>query len=132
MKRFHVHLKVTDLEISKNFYTALFQQAPVVEKNDYAKWLLDNPALNFALSVTKDQPGIEHLGFQASDETELAQLYQNMKEAKGTVLTEGNCTCCYAKSEKSWLIDPQSVPWEVFYTHGAATVYGSGIALPKN
>lgn len=127
MKRFHVHLRVKNLEESIAFYTALFKTSPTVVKPDYAKWMLEDPRLNYAISTGHEQTGIEHLGLEAESETELHDVYEALQLAKGTVREEGECTCCYSKSQKSWISDPQGVDWEAFYTHGKATVYGEGI-----
>lgn len=126
MKRFHVHVRVRDLQESIDFYTALFQTPVSVRKPDYAKWMLDDPRVNFAISTGHAQTGIEHLGIQADSAAELEAVYAGMEEAKGQVLVEGEATCCYARSQKSWITDPQGVDWEAFYTHGSATVYGKG------
>lgn len=127
MKTFHVHVRVKDLKESIDFYTALFQTEPTLIKPDYAKWMLEDPRINYAISTGHDQTGIEHLGLQTDNETELKEIYAGMQMAKGTIREEGECTCCYAKSQKSWITDPQGVDWEAFYTHGSATVYGEGI-----
>jgi hypothetical protein len=127
MKRFHVHNRVKDLTESINFYTALFGQGPSLLKDDYAKWMLEDPRVNFAISTGHAETGIEHLGLQVESPGELEVVYANMQKAKGTVREEGNCTCCYSKSQKSWITDPQGVDWEAFYTYGSATVYGEGI-----
>mgnify|MGYP000014271678 CR=1 FL=1 len=126
MKRLHIHVKVTDLTQSIDFYNALFNTSATVVKSDYAKWMLDDPKVNFAISSGHAQTGVEHLGIQAEDEGELQGIYANMKNAKGKILEEGETVCCYAKSQKSWITDPQGVNWEAFYTHGEATVYGEG------
>lgn len=126
MKRFHVNVRVKNLEESTAFYTALFNTAPTVLKADYAKWMLEDPRINFAISLHPENAGIEHLGIQAESEAELAEVYGNLKKAKGTIREEGKCTCCYAKSQKSWITDPQGVDWEAFYTFGEATIYGEG------
>ncbi|MDX5482390.1 MAG: VOC family protein [Hymenobacteraceae bacterium] len=126
MKRFHVNVRVKNLQESTAFYTALFGAEPTVRKEDYAKWMLDDPRINFAISLHPENAGIEHLGIQAESEEELAEVYGRLKEAKGKIREEGKCTCCYAKSEKSWITDPQGVDWEAFYTFGEATVYGEG------
>ncbi|MGK7388895.1 MAG: ArsI/CadI family heavy metal resistance metalloenzyme [Candidatus Cyclobacteriaceae bacterium M2_1C_046] len=126
MKRFHVHLKVKDLQESISFYTALFNIAPAVEKSDYAKWMLNEPAVNFALSSGHSKAGIEHLGLQVDSPEELEEVYSNMKNAKGMVFKEGDSTCCYSKSQKSWVTDPQGVDWEAFHTYGESTLYGEG------
>lgn len=124
MKRFHVNVSVSNLQDSVAFYSAMFGAEPTVQKPDYAKWMLEDPRVNFAISLRPDAVGIEHLGIQAESEEELRQVYGRLKEAKGTIREEGKCTCCYAKSEKSWIADPQGVEWEAFYTFGDATVYG--------
>ncbi|PRY13673.1 glyoxalase/bleomycin resistance protein/dioxygenase superfamily protein [Pontibacter ummariensis] len=126
MKRFHVNVRVKNLQESVAFYTALFATAPTVLKEDYAKWMLEDPRINFAISLHPENAGIEHLGIQAESEEELAEVYERLQQAKGTIVEEGKCTCCYAKSEKSWITDPQGVDWEAFYTFGEATVYGEG------
>jgi catechol 2,3-dioxygenase-like lactoylglutathione lyase family enzyme len=119
MKRMHVMLKVTDLQASVDFYTALFGDAPTVRKPDYAKWLLDDPRVNFSLAQQPGTPGIEHLGIQVEEASELRALYTNLARAKTAVREEGHTTCCYAQSEKAWATDPQGVAWEVFHTYGA-------------
>ena len=130
MKRFHVHVGVSDLDRSIHFYSTLFGAAPAVVKADYAKWMLDDPRVNFAISsghhATK---GIEHLGIQAEDGAELDEVYGRLKAADRPVLEEGQTTCCYAKSEKSWISDPDGVVWEAFFTNGEATTYGDSPAL---
>ncbi len=127
MKRFHVHVRVKNLEESIAFYNALFNTEPAIVKPDYAKWMLEDPRINYAISTGHEENGIEHLGLQVETESELQQVYENMQKAKGTVREEGECTCCYSKSQKSWITDPQGVDWEAFFTHGSATVYGEGI-----
>jgi acid phosphatase (class A) len=126
MKRFHVHVRVKNLDESIEFYNALFDTQPTVQKADYAKWMLEDPRINYAISTGHSENGIEHLGLQLESETELHEVFANMQKAKGTVREEGECTCCYSKSQKSWITDPQGVDWEAFYTHGTATVYGEG------
>jgi len=111
---------------SINFYNALFNTQPSVEKEDYAKWMLDDPKVNFAISSGHAESGIEHLGIQTASTEELQEVYGNMENAKGKILEEGECTCCYSKSQKSWITDPQGVDWEAFYTYGTTTVYGEG------
>lgn len=125
MKRFHVHVGVADLDASIAFYSGLFGAAPSVTKPDYAKWMLDDPRVNFAISHKADAGrGIEHLGLQVDSSAELAEVYGQLKAAKGPVLEEGATTCCYARSEKSWISDPDGVVWEAFLTTGDSTVYG--------
>lgn len=130
MKRLHVHVGVTDLDTSIGFYSSLFAAEPTVRKNDYAKWMLDDPRVNFAISTGQHATqGIEHLGIQAEDGDELTEVYGRLRDAGRPVLEEGATTCCYAKSEKSWIADPDGVVWEAFHTTGEATVYGDSPAL---
>ncbi len=127
MKTFHVHVRVKNIEESVAFYNSLFNTQPTVSKSDYAKWMLEDPKINFAISSGHEALGIEHLGIQVDSKEALSEVYQNMESAKGEIFEEGECTCCYSKSQKSWITDPQGVDWEAFYTHGSATVYGEGI-----
>lgn len=130
MKRFHVHVGVANLDQSIGFYSTLFGAEPAVVKRDYAKWMLNDPRVNFAISSDHHAAkGIEHLGIQAEDEGELAEVYDRLKAADRPVLEEGATTCCYAVSEKSWIADPDGVVWEAFFTNGEATVYGDSPAL---
>jgi catechol 2,3-dioxygenase-like lactoylglutathione lyase family enzyme len=130
MKRLHVHVGVSDLAHSIQFYSTLFAAEPSVVKHDYAKWMLDDPRVNFAISSGDHaRKGIEHLGIQVDSAGELAEVYGRLKAADRPVLEEGATTCCYAKSEKSWIADPDGVVWEAFHTSGAATVYGDSPAL---
>ena len=130
MKRLHVHVGVSDLDQSIRFYSTLFAAEPSVVKGDYAKWMLDDPRVNFAISAGNHAAkGIEHLGIQADSTDELSEVYGRLKAAQRPVLEEGKTTCCYAKSEKSWIADPDGVVWEVFFTTGEATAYGDGPAL---
>ena len=126
MKRFHVHVGVADLEASVAFYTGLFGAEPAVIRADYAKWMLDDPRINFAISrKCGADKGIEHLGLQVEDEGELAEVYGRLEKAGGPVMEEGATTCCYARSEKSWIADPDGVVWEAFLTMGDSTSYGA-------
>lgn len=130
MKRLHVHVAVKDLDQSLRFYSTLFAAEPAVVKADYAKWMLDDPRVNFAISVRDgEKSGIEHLGIQAESPAELAQVYGRLKAADRPVLDEGRTTCCYARSEKSWIADPDGTVWEAFFTDGEATVYGDSPVL---
>ena len=130
MKRFHVHVGVTDLDQSIAFYSSLFGAEPSVTKADYAKWMLDDPRVNFAISSEHHAAkGIEHLGIQAESESELAEVYGRLKSADRPVLEEGATTCCYATSEKAWISDPDGVVWEAFHTNGEATVYGDNAPI---
>jgi catechol-2,3-dioxygenase len=124
MKRFHVHVSVNDVPSSIRFYSTLFSAEPVVVKSDYAKWMLEDPRVNFAISKRDSQTGVRHLGIQVEDRDELREVYDRLSRADRPVLEEGATTCCYAKSEKSWIADPQGVQWETFLTTGEATEYG--------
>jgi hypothetical protein len=127
MKRLHVHVSVEDLDQSVRFYSTLFDAEPTVVKGDYAKWMLEDPRVNFAISTRPGKtPGISHLGIQAEDETELAEVYDRLSRAERPIVETKATTCCYAKSDKQWIADPQGVPWETFLTYGEATVYGKG------
>jgi hypothetical protein len=131
MKRLHIHVSVNDLEESTRFYSTLFAAEPMVKKVDYAKWMLEDPRVNFAISAQGCKGGIEHLGIQAEDEAELGVIFERLAEANRPTLSEENTTCCYARSEKQWVADPQGVIWETFYTHGESTVYGQSAAIEE-
>lgn len=131
MKRLHVHVGVTDLTQSIQFYSTLFAAEPSVRKEDYAKWMLDDPRVNFAISFRPDGGGVRHLGIQVEQAEELADVYARLAEADAPVFEEGATTCCYAKSEKAWINDPQGVAWETFLTTGESTTYG-GAAAPES
>jgi len=118
MKRIHVNLHVLNLEASVNFYNALFNTEPTVQKPDYAKWLLDDPRMNFSISLRENNPGVQHLGIQAETEEELKEIYAHIENTHATAREEGHTVCCYAQSEKSWVKDPQGVEWEAFHTYG--------------
>jgi len=123
MTRFHVHVRVPDVAQSIRFYSTLFGVAPGVVKPDYAKWMLDDPKVNFAISAG-DKSGIDHLGIQVEADDELRKLASRLKTAGEKTRDEEAVTCCYAKGNKSWVNDPSGVRWETFYTFGEATVYG--------
>lgn len=130
MKRLHVHVGVKDLDQSIQFYSTLFGADPTVTKSDYAKWMLDDPRVNFAISAGHHAvKGIEHLGIQVESADELGEVYGRLKAADRPVLEEGATTCCYAKSEKSWISDPDGIVWETFFTNGEATHYGDSPQL---
>jgi predicted enzyme related to lactoylglutathione lyase len=126
MKRMHVHVAVDDLSRSIGFYSALFDAQPAVVKLDYAKWMLDDPRVNFAISTRGRQPGLDHLGIQVENKTELNEVYARLRKAGGTVIEQGETACCYSKSEKSWIDDPAGIAWETFHTTGESTEYGDG------
>ena len=127
MKRMHVHVAVHDLQRSIGFYSALFAAKPAMVKSDYAKWMLDAPRVNFAISTRGRQAGLDHLGIQVESKDELDDVYGRLREAGGAVLEEGQTTCCYARSEKSWIEDPSGISWETFFTTGGSIDYGIGI-----
>ena len=126
MKRMHVHVAVEDLPLSIGFYTALFDAEPAVVKADYAKWMLDDPSVNFAISTRGREPGLDHLGIQVESKTELHEVYARLRRSGGTVVEQGETSCCYAKSEKSWIDDPAGISWETFHTTGESISYGDG------
>jgi len=123
MKRFHVHLHVNDLAASIAFYSRLFGTDPVRKEADYAKWMLDDPRVNFAISTRGNRPGIDHLGIQAETDEELRVLKRLAQEADAPMLDEGATTCCYARSEKHWVTDPQGIAWEHFRTLESIPVF---------
>ncbi len=131
MKRLHVHVSVRDLDASVRFYSKLFAADPIVHKPDYAKWMLDDPRVNFAISQRDGKPGVQHLGIQVEDRAELAEVYERLRGAGGRVIEEGETSCCYARGEKSWIGDPQGVQWETFLTTGERTAYGTDEIWPK-
>ena len=127
MKRLHVHVAVDDLVQSTRFYSTLFAAEPTVVKDDYVKWMLEDPRVNFAISTRPGRAaGISHLGIQVEDEAELAEVYDRLARAERPIVEAKAATCCYAKSDKRWIADPQGVPWETFFTYGESTVYGQG------
>jgi len=134
MKRFHVHVSVSDLQQSIRFYSALFAAQPTVLKDDYAKWMLDDPRVNFAISTCSAKAGVDHLGMQAEDSGELEDLGARLAQADVAITAQKGASCCYAKSDKYWTIDPQGVAWESFHTLESAPVYGGDtrkVAVPK-
>jgi predicted lactoylglutathione lyase len=126
MKRMHVHVSVQDIGNAVGFYTALFDAKPTIVKDDYAKWMIEDPRMNFAISKRGREPGLDHLGIQVEDKTELHEVYARLKAAGGTVTEQGETACCYAKSEKSWIDDPAGISWETFHTTGENISYGDG------
>jgi catechol-2,3-dioxygenase len=131
MKRLHVHVSVEDLDASVRFYSHLFATDPIVRKSDYAKWMLEDPRVNFAISQRDGRPGVQHLGIQVENRAELAEVYERLRHAQRPVIEEGATICCYSHSEKSWIEDPQGVQWEAFLTTGESTVYGTDEIRPK-
>ncbi|WP_354681857.1 ArsI/CadI family heavy metal resistance metalloenzyme [Cupriavidus necator] len=132
MKRFHVHLHVDDLSKSIAFYTKLFAAEPARVECDYAKWMLEDPRINFAISTRGLGSGVDHLGFQTDDAAELAELKTRAEAADMALLDQGETTCCYARSEKHWVTDPQGIAWEHFHTLGDVPVFGEGKAEPAS
>lgn len=123
MKRFHVHVHVEDLAKNVAFYSRLFAAEPARLEADYAKWMLDDPRINFAISSRGGQPGVDHLGFQTDSAEELAELKTRAESADMVLQDEGETTCCYARSEKHWVTDPQGVAWEHFHTLANVPVF---------
>ena len=123
MKRFHAHVHVDDLAQSIAFYSKLFAAAPTRVEADYAKWMLEDPRVNFAISTRGAKPGLDHFGMQTDDAAELAELKARAEAADMALLDEGNTTCCYARSEKHWVTDPQGIAWEHFHTLGDIPVF---------
>ena len=123
MKRFHVHVHVEDLKKNIVFYSAMFNQTPSREEADYAKWMLADPPVNFAISTRGDKPGVDHLGIQVGSADELAGLKSNATKADMALLDEGETTCCYARSDKYWVTDPQGIAWEQFHTLDSIPVF---------
>lgn len=126
MKRFHVHLHVDNLDRSIGFYSKLFAAEPTRVEGDYAKWMLEDPRLNFAISTRGSKPGIDHMGFQTDEASELADLKARAERADMALLDEGETSCCYARSEKHWVTDPQGIAWEHFHTLGNIPVFSEG------
>jgi catechol 2,3-dioxygenase-like lactoylglutathione lyase family enzyme len=124
MKRFHVHVAVSDLAQSIRFYSTLFGADPAVTKPDYAKWMLEDPRINFAISTGRTRVGINHLGLQTDSDAELETLNEQLQRADVETSEEKNVTCCYARSNKYWVKDPAGVAWETFHSLGSAPVYG--------
>ncbi len=124
MKRLHVHVGVADLDQSIGFYSTLFGAEPSVRKNDYAKWMLDDPCVNFAISTHNGHVGLDHLGVQAESQAELGEIAGRLKAADHALLEQSDAACCYTRSDKAWAIDPTGLRWETFHTSGAITTYG--------
>ena len=124
MKRFHVHVAVDNLQDSIRFYSSVFGAPPTVVKDDYAKWMLDDPRVNFAISHRGARTGLDHLGLQVDSDAELKGMRQNLIAAQAPVLEENDKACCYAKSDKYWITDPQGIAWETFHTLGSVPLYG--------
>jgi len=124
MKRFHVHIAVDDLQANIRFYSTAFGMPPTVEKPDYAKWMMEDPRINFAISTRGGQRGVDHLGMQVDTEDELTALRAQVAKAEIAALHQPQAECCYARSDKYWTTDPQGIAWETFHTLGEVPVYG--------
>jgi len=131
VKRFHVSVSVQNLQQSVEFYTTLFGTAPGVQKADYAKWMLDDPAVNFSLSSSENKKGISHVGLQMDDMAELATIQERLRIAGQNTVEQPDAECCYARSSKTWILDPDNVAWETFVTHGDATHYGTEFVIDQ-
>ncbi|HEY0600796.1 ArsI/CadI family heavy metal resistance metalloenzyme [Brevundimonas sp.] len=127
MKRLHVHVAVENLDRSIGFYSTLFGAAPAVVKDDYAKWMLEDPRVNFAISDRAAVPGVDHLGIQVDSNEELMELAGRLKAAGETTRDQAAATCCYARSDKAWVKDPSGLSWETFFSFGEATAYGEDL-----
>lgn len=130
MKRFHVHVAVTNLSDSIHFYTALFSADPTVVKGDYAKWMLDDPRVNFAISQRGATPGLDHLGVQVDSEAELAEMHERLQGAQAPVDEQIGTACCYVRSNKYWTVDPQGIAWESYHTLTDIPVFGESHVAP--
>ena len=130
MKRLHLHVSVPDIEPAIAFYSTLFDAPPSVVKQDYAKWMLEDPRVNLAISSRARATGIDHVGVQVDSADELTELAARLKAAGSTTFDQEATTCCYARSDKSWVTDTAGVRWETFFTHGEATAYGEDEAIP--
>jgi hypothetical protein len=130
MKRFHLHVSVNSLSESISFYSALFGAEPSVTKPDYAKWMLDDPRINFAISQRGTKVGLDHFGFQVESDDELEALNQQFTQAILPVTAQKAAACCYSQSNKYWTIDPQGIPWETFYSLASIPVFGEDNPMP--
>jgi catechol 2,3-dioxygenase-like lactoylglutathione lyase family enzyme len=130
MKRLHMHVGVPNIEKAVAFYSTLFDAPPSVVKDDYAKWMLEDPRVNLAISSRARKPGVDHLGIQVDSADELGELATRLKAAGNVTFDQEATTCCYAKSDKSWVTDTAGVRWETFFTHGDATAYGEDEVFP--
>ena len=131
MKRFHVNVSVANLDKSIEFYRTLFGEEPTIVKSDYAKWMLDDPKVNFAISKSNEARGVNHVGLQVDSHEELGEVRSRLQEAHEKTLDQNSAQCCYARSTKTWVRDPDKVVWETFVTHGQTTQYGDDI-LPED
>jgi catechol 2,3-dioxygenase-like lactoylglutathione lyase family enzyme len=131
MKRFHVHVSVDDLDANIRFYSTVFGMPPTVLKEDYAKWMVEDPRVNFAISKRGLKPGVDHLGMQVESEAELASLREQVAAVEIPALDQANTVCCYARSDKYWINDPQGIAWETFHTLDSVSVYGESLQVKQ-
>ena len=124
MKRFHLHISVGDLDESVRFYSTLFLTQPSLRQPDYAKWMLEDPRINFAISTGRRPVGVNHLGFQLDSDGELRAMHRQLEAADSSLIQENEQPCCYARSDKYWVTDPTGIAWETFHTLGSIPVYG--------
>ena len=127
MKRFHVHIAVDDLAANIRFYSSMFGVPPTVEKSDYAKWMIDDPRINFAISTRGRDAGLDHLGVQVESDEELATLRDQVGQAELAVVDQLDTTCCYSRSDKHWVIDPQGIAWETFHTLESIPMFSNAV-----
>jgi predicted enzyme related to lactoylglutathione lyase len=128
MKRFHAHVRVDDLASSVRFYSTLFGTEPAVLKSDYAKWMLDDPRVNFAITAGSTSAGVDHFGIQVESDEDLATIARRLEDAGQSIVKQENASCCYARGNKGWVSDPSGISWETFYTFGEEAVYGNDLA----
>ena len=132
MKRMHIHVAVENLDQSIQFYNSLFATEPTKTKVDYAKWMLDDPRINFAISTRSGKTGVDHLGLQVDEEAELDEVRERLRKADFSVFDEGETTCCYAISDKSWVKDPSGIAWEAYQTMGDAQIFSSDLVAEND
>ncbi|MXS85549.1 glyoxalase/bleomycin resistance/dioxygenase family protein [Nitrosomonas sp. HPC101] len=130
MKRFHVHVAVSNLEENIRFYSALFGANPVVHESDYAKWMLEDPCINFAISTRSDKTGIDHVGIQVNSDDELQEINQRLNAASLSTVEQKNAQCCYAASDKYWTLDPQGIAWEAYHSLTSIPTFGTDTENP--
>ena len=131
MSRLHLHVSVADLDQAVSFYSTMFDAAPAVLEKDYAKWSLADPSVNFAISARARASGLDHIGVEVDSSSELSTLAGRLKSAGLTTFDQEATTCCYARSDKSWIVDPAGLRWEAFFTHGGSTTYGEDEIMPE-
>lgn len=127
MKRLHVHVRVKSLEEGIAFYSGLFGLEPTVKQHDYAKWMVEDPKVNFAISTNERRSGFDHLGIEVEDEAELVEIEDRLRTADAQVIEQRGANCCYAEGDKSWSYDPDGIAWEAFVTHGQIGEYGADL-----